>query len=309
MSLQASMLLQILVNAFALGASYALLALGFVLILNATSAVNFAHGDMVMAGGYVAIALGSVLQLPGVLLLPLVVTVMAALGFLFSYLAYFPLKDRPPVSVFISTIALGIVFQNSANAIAGAEPKKGPALFGEGTFSLAGITVGEQAVAIIGVAAVLITAQHVLLNYTGMGRKLRATAQDRQMAEAIGIRVNRMIALTFALGSALAGAAGLMLSNTFFVSPTDGSNYIIKAYIAVTIGGWGSLTGAVCGALIIAMFEVLLPSLPVLIPTLKAVAPWLFTQTSSTILLYICLLAIMFFRPQGLFGEKVQKRV
>lgn len=309
MSLQASMLLQILVNAFALGASYALLALGFVLILNATSAVNFAHGDMVMAGGYVAIALGSVLQLPGVLLLPLVVTVMAALGFLFSYLAYFPLKDRPPVSVFISTIALGIVFQNSANAIAGAEPQKGPALFGEGTFSLAGITVGEQAVAIIGVAAVLITAQHVLLNYTGMGRKLRATAQDRQMAEAIGIRVNRMIALTFALGSALAGAAGLMLSNTFFVSPTDGSNYIIKAYIAVTIGGWGSLTGAVCGALIIAMFEVLLPSLPVLIPTLKAVAPWLFTQTSSTILLYICLLAIMFFRPQGLFGEKVQKRV
>lgn len=309
MSLQASMLLQILVNAFALGASYALLALGFVLILNATSAVNFAHGDMVMAGGYVAIALGSVLQLPGVLLLPLVVTVMAALGFLFSYLAYFPLKDRPPVSVFISTIALGIVFQNSANAIVGAEPQKGPALFGEGTFSLAGITVGEQAVAIIGVAAVLITAQHVLLNYTGMGRKLRATAQDRQMAEAIGIRVNRMIALTFALGSALAGAAGLMLSNTFFVSPTDGSNYIIKAYIAVTIGGWGSLTGAVCGALIIAMFEVLLPSLPVLIPTLKAVAPWLFTQTSSTILLYICLLAIMFFRPQGLFGEKVQKRV
>ena len=303
------MLLQILVNAFALGASYALLALGFVLILNATSAVNFAHGDMVMAGGYVAIALGSVLQLPGVLLLPLVVTVMAVLGFLFSYLAYFPLKDRPPVSVFISTIALGIVFQNSANAINGAEPQKGPALFGEGTFGLAGITVGEQAVAIIGVAAALITAQHVLLNYTGMGRKLRATAQDRQMAEAIGIRVNRMIALTFALGSALAGAAGLMLSNTFFVSPTDGSNYIIKAYIAVTIGGWGSLTGAVCGALIIAMFEVLLPSLPVLIPTLKAVAPWLFTQTTSTILLYICLLAIMFFRPQGLFGEKVQKRV
>ena len=84
---------------------------------------------------------------------------------------------------------------------------------------------------------------------------------------------------------------------------------IIKAYIAVTIGGWGSLTGAACGALIIALFEVLLPSLPVLVPALKNVTPWLFTQTSSTILLYICLLAIMFFRPQGLFGEKVQKRV
>ena len=303
------MLLQILVNALALGASYALLALGFVLILNATGAVNFAHGDMVMAGGYASIALGSVLQLPGALLLPLVVAVMAVLGFVVSYLAYFPLKDRPPVSVFISTIALGIVFQNSATAIGGAEPQKGPALVGEGSFGLGTVTIGEQAVAIIGVAALLVTAQHVLLNYTGMGRKLRATAQDRQMAEAVGIRVNRMIALTFALGAALAGAAGLMLSNTFFVSPTDGSNYIIKAYIAVTIGGWGSLTGAACGALIIALFEVLLPSLPVLVPVLKNVTPWLFTQTSSTILLYICLLAIMFFRPQGIFGEKVQKRV
>jgi branched-chain amino acid transport system permease protein len=302
-------MLQILVNALALGASYALLALGFVLILNATSAVNFTHGDMVMAGGYVTIALFSLLPLPGVLLLPAVMLVMALLGFVFSYLAYFPLKDRPPVSVFISTIALGIVFQNSANAINGAEPRKGPPLLGEGSLSLAGITVGQQALSIIVIAALLIAAQHLLLNRTGLGRKLRATAQDRPMAEAMGIRVNSMIALTFAIGSALAGAAGLMLSNTFFVSPTDGSNYIIKAYIAVTIGGWGSLSGAVCGALIISLFEVLLPSLPVLVPLLKDVTPWLFTQTASTILLYICLLAIMFFRPQGLFGEKVQKRV
>ena len=116
-------------------------------------------------------------------------------------------------------------------------------------------------------------------------RNLRATAQDRQMAEAIGIPVNGMIALTFAIGSALAGAAGLMLSNTFFVSPTDGSNYILKAYIAVTIGGWGNLYGAVCGAMIIALFEVLFPSLPVLIPALKATLPWLFTQTASSIVL------------------------
>jgi len=303
------LLLQILVNALALGASYALLALGFVLILNATSAVNFTHGDMVMAAGYVAIALFSIVPVPGALLLPLVMVAMAVLGFVFSWFAYFPLKNRPPVSVFISTIALGIVFQNSANAIYGAEPRKGPPLLSEGLFEVAGITIGKQALGIVVVAIVLILAQHLLLNRTGIGRKLRATAQDRQMAEAIGIRVNRMIALTFALGAALAGAAGLMLSNTFFVTPTDGTNYIIKAYIAVTIGGWGSLTGAVCGALIIALFEVLFPSLPLLIPPLEAIAPWLFTQTASTILLYLGLLAIMFFRPQGLFGERVQRRV
>jgi branched-chain amino acid transport system permease protein len=110
------------------------------------------------------------------------------------------------------------------------------------------------------------------------------------------------------MGSALAGAAGLMLSNTFFVSPTDGSNYVLKAYIAVTIGGWGSLYGAVCGALLIAFFEVLFPSLAILLPKLSDALPWIFTQTSSSILLYCGLLAIMFFRPQGLFGETVQKR-
>ncbi|HVF63321.1 MAG TPA: branched-chain amino acid ABC transporter permease [Casimicrobiaceae bacterium] len=303
------MLLQTLVNALALGASYALLALGFVLILNATSAVNFTHGDMVMAAGYVAIALFSVFQVPGAVLLPLVLVTMAAIGFVFSAFAYFPLRNRPPVSVFISTIALGIVFQNSANAMFGAEPRKGPPLLAEGLIDVGGITIGKQALAIVVVAIVLIVAQHLLLNRTRIGRELRATAQDRPMAEAIGIRVNRMIALTFALGSALAGAAGLMLSNTFFVTPTDGTNYIIKAYIAVTIGGWGSLTGAVCGALIIALFEVLFPSLPLLVPPLGAIAPWLFTHTASTILLYLFLLAIMFFRPQGLFGETVQRRV
>jgi branched-chain amino acid transport system permease protein len=301
-------MLQLLLNALALGASYALLALGFVLILNATSAVNFTHGDIVMAGGYVAFALHALLGWPGALLLPLVVALMALAGVLFSLLAYFPLKDRPPVSVFISTIALGIVFQNSANALIGAEPRKGPPLLGEGQLAFGGVTMSEQAVGIIGVAALLIGAQHLLLNRTGVGRRLRATAQDRQMAEAVGIRVNRMIALTFAIGSALAGAAGLMLANTFFVSPTDGSNYILKAYIAVTIGGWGNLYGAVCGAMIIALFEVLFPSTPVLLPALKNTAPWLFTQTMSSIVLYIGLLAIMFFRPQGLFGEKVQKR-
>ncbi|MGE0803222.1 MAG: branched-chain amino acid ABC transporter permease [Lautropia sp.] len=300
---------QVLLNALALGASYALLALGFVLILNATGAVNFAHGDLVMAGGYVAIALHAWLQWPGALLLPLVVAVLALGGFVFSWFAYFPLKDRPPVSVFISTIAIGIVLQNSANAIEGAEPRKGPALFGDGRLQFGDVSIGEQAIAIIAVAAALIALQHLLLNHTGLGRQLRATAQDRAIAEAIGVPVNRMIGLTFAIGAALAGAAGLMLANVFFVSPTDGSNYILKAYIAVTIGGWGSLYGAVCGALIIALFEVLFPSLPILLPWLGQAVPALFTQTASSIVLYLGLLAIMFFRPQGLFGEAVQKRV
>lgn len=305
-------MLQALVNALALGSAYALCALGFVLILNATSAVNFAQGDMVMAGGYVAIALAAVFApqfaTMGVAPLPLVIVAMVVLGLAFSLLAYFPLKSRPPVSVFISTIAFGIIFQNAANAIFGAEPRGAPPLVGGGQVTAAGISVPLQSLSVIVVAGILILGQWWLFARTALGRRLRATAQDRGMAEAIGIRVNWMIALTFGLAAALAGAAGLLLANTFFVSPTDGTNYIIKAYIAVTIGGWGSLAGAVLGALLIALFEVIYPSFPALV---GLEAPWgqvVFSQTMSTIILYAAVLAILFFRPQGIFGEVIQKR-
>jgi branched-chain amino acid transport system permease protein len=304
-------MLQTLVNALALGSAYALLALGFVLIVNATSAVNFTQGDMVMAGGYVAIALASSIDAPGIVLLPLVVVAMLVLGALFSLAAYFPLKSRPPVSVFISTIALGIIFQNSANALYGAAPRAAPPLVSGGQVEAMGLALPMQSAAIIVVAAVLISLQWWLFARTPLGRKLRATAQDRGMAEALGIRVNWMIALTFGLASALAGAAGLLLANQFFVSPTDGTNYIIKAYIAVTIGGWGSLPGAVLGAFLIALFEVVYPSLPVLLGAADSARPWvqgLFSHTVATIILYAVVLLILFLRPQGLFGEVVQRR-
>jgi branched-chain amino acid transport system permease protein len=304
-------LLNVLLNALALGSAYALLALGFVLILNATSAVNFTQGDMVMAGGYMAIALSTAVPMPGILLLPLVIVLMVVLGIVFSWFAYFPLKSQPPVSVFISTIALGIIFQNTANVLYGAAPRAAPPLFTGGQLEFAGASVPEQSAATIVVAALLIAGQWWLFAKTSLGRQLRATAQDRPMAEAIGIRVNRMIALTFGLAAALAGAAGLLLANTFFVSPTDGTNYIIKAYIAVTIGGWGSLAGAVLGALLIALFEVIYPQIPLLIPIFDNNQGWVqaaFSQTTATILLYVVVLAILFFRPRGIFGEVVQKR-
>ncbi len=304
-------MLQTLVNALALGSAYALLALGFVLILNATSAVNFTQGDMVMAGGYIAIAIATVLPVPGIVLLPFVLVAMVVLGLVFSLLAYFPLKSRPPVSVFISTIALGIIFQNTANAIFGAAPRGAPPLFPGGQLALGPVTLPGQSAAVIAVAALLIGGQWWLFARTRLGRQLRATAQDRAMAEAVGIRVNWMIAFTFGLAAALAGAAGLLLANTFFVSPTDGTNYIIKAYIAVTIGGWGSLPGAIAGALLIALFEVIYPSIPLFLPLVDQNAPWaqaVFSHTVSTIILYVVVLVILFFRPQGLFGEVIQRR-
>jgi branched-chain amino acid transport system permease protein len=265
-----------------------------VLVLNATAAVNFAQGDMVMAGGYVAIALAGALPVPGILLLPLVLVLMAVLGLVVAALAYLPLAARPPAAVFISTIAIGIVLENGVNLLFGAAPRATPSLLGAGQLTWGGLAVSLQSLAIVAVAALLIAGQSFVMARTQFGRALRATAQDRETARALGIRVTAMIAASFAIGAALAGAAGLLLANQFFVTPSAGTDFVIKAYIATTIGGWGSLAGSVAGAFLIAVFEVGVSSV--------------FSYTVATAALYAALLAILLLRPQGLFGEAAQTR-
>ena len=220
---------QLLVNGVALGAAYALVALGFVLVLNATSAVNFAQGDLVMAGGLLAVALAPLIPLPGIVLLPVVLVLMAALGLLLALAAYLPLRRRPPVSVFISTIAVGIILQNGAAILFGPEPRAAPPLFGDETIHIAGLAVPEQSLAIVAVAALLIGAQQWVFARTQLGRRLRATAQDPEMARACGVPVTAMILVTFAIGAACAGAAGLLLANRYFGPPTPGGDLILTA--------------------------------------------------------------------------------
>ena len=289
---------QLLLNGVALGAAYALVALGFVLVLNATSAVNFAQGDMVMAGGFLAVALAWLLPEAaaglGIVLLPAVLAATAAFGLVLSAVAYMPLRRQPPVAVFISTIAVGIILANGVNAIFGAAPRATPPLLGGGQLQLGGLFVGRQALAVIAVAAALIAGLGLLLGRTQLGRKLRATAQDAEMAQALGIDVVTMIALSFALATALAGAAGLLLAHQFFVTPSEGGTLMLKAYIAVVIGGWGSLRGAVVGALLIALFEVVVAAF-VSHPVAEGA-------------LFVSVLAILLLRPQGVFGEAAQRR-
>jgi len=302
--------LPLLVNVLALGSAYALVALGFVLILNATGAVNFSQGDLVMVGGFASVVLASHLKVAGIVLLPLLAGGMALLGALLAVAAYLPLRRQPPEAVFISTIAAGIILQNGALLLFGPEPQAAPSLVGAGAWRLGDSAVSRQGLAIIVVAALLIGALHLLFTHTQLGRRLRATAQDREVAAALGIPVDAMIVGTFAVGAALAGVAGLLLSNAYFVTPTDGANYILKAYIAVVIGGWGSIPGAVAGALLIAAFEVLYPSLPLLLPALGrlAGAAAMFSQTASTIMLDGAILLILVVRPRGLFGEAIRQR-
>jgi branched-chain amino acid transport system permease protein len=285
---------QLALSGLALGAAYALIALGFVLVLNATRAVNFAQGDLVVTGGFIGAALASQLPLPGFVLLPIVMVAMAGIGLCICALAYWPIRSRPPVAVFTTTIAVGIILQNGLNGVFGPEPRTAPPLITGSHFDLFGLAVSCQSLAIIGAAALLISGQILLTNHTQLGRAMRATAQDRDMAAAIGIPVARMVALMFAAGAALGGAAGLLLANQFFVTPTDGTNFIIKAYIAVVIGGWGRIGGALAGAMLIALFETI-------------ISAWI-DYTIATGLLYAAVLTILLVRPSGLFGEVEGRR-
>ena len=291
---------QLALNAVALGAAYALVAIGFVLVLNATTAVNFAHGESVVAGGFAAVALTGLVAgiwpgaVPGIVLLPGVLLLTALLGLAIAGLAYLPIRDRPPVSVFVTTIAFGIIVANGLNAGFGAAPRTAPALLGGGTVEFLGITASRQSLAIIATAAILIGALAFLLQRTQLGRRFRACAQDPEMARALGIRLTRITLLGFALGTAFAGAAGLLLAHQFFVTPSDGASLILKAYIAVVIGGWGSLRGAALGAFLIAVFEVAVASVS--------------SQPMAEGLLYAAVLLVLLVRPEGIFGEPQRLR-
>jgi branched-chain amino acid transport system permease protein len=288
-------LLQLVINGVTLGAAYALVALGFVFIVNATSAVNFAHGDLVMAGGYVAVGLGALAPVPVLVLLPLVALIMFVIGLVIAGVAYFPLMRRPPSTVFISTLLCGIILQNAFIVLFGPQARAAPPLIAPEVVHLGAVELSVQSLGTLAVAATLIGLQYVIFARTQIGRRLRATAQDREMAQAIGIPAHFLIAVTFGFGAALAGIAGALLANQFFVYPTGGVPLSVYAYMAVVIGGWGSIAGAVIGAMLISVFQVVVSAYV--------------SYAVATGLLYATLLVIFFLRPQGIFGERIQRRI
>jgi branched-chain amino acid transport system permease protein len=286
-------ILQLIINGIALGALYALVTLGFVFVINATGAVNFAQGELVMAGGYAAVALQPVIS-AGPLILVAVAVIMFFVGLALALVAYFPLMRRPPATVFISTLLCGIFLQSLFVVVFGPEARAGPPLFSSSLVRLGPIQISQQSAGIVLVAAILILLQFVVFNRTQIGRKLRATTQDREMAQAIGIPALRMIAITFGIGASLAGVAGALLANQYFVWPTGGITLTVLAYMAVVIGGWGNIAGAVIGAMVIALFQVVVASFV--------------SYTAATILLYLVVLWVFIVRPQGLFGDHARRR-
>jgi branched-chain amino acid transport system permease protein len=261
-----------------------LVALGFVLALNASGAVNFAHGGLVVLGAAAAVLGDLWTGLPPSLLLPLVAIALGGAGILIARIAILPLLQRPPEATFIATIAVAAVIEQGLTVMMGGAPRSVPALVGS----------ANQPLAIMGVSALLLVAVWFLLERTQTGRRMRAVAGDRHMARAVGIAVDRYLILSLALSGALAGVAGMLLGHQFLVLPTDGGGHMLRAYIAVALGGWGSVPGALLGALGIGVFETF-------------GSAWLGDVWASAAL-YIAVLVVLSLRPQGLFGEPVGRR-
>ncbi|MDP1962259.1 MAG: branched-chain amino acid ABC transporter permease [Reyranella sp.] len=278
----------------ALGMAYALVALGFVLALNAAGAVNFAHGDLVVLGGAVAVVIGQSTGLGAPLLLPLVALALGAAGVIAARLAILPLAARPPEATFVATIALAAIIEHGLTVTLGAAPRTAPALAGSGSSDIAGLALGRQPLAIVVVGGILVAGMWFLLERTQVGRRMRAVSSDRHMARAVGIPVGRYITLSLALAGALAGIAGFLLGHQFLVAPTQGAGHMLKAYIAVALGGWGSVPGALLAALGIGFFETFVSAG--------------FGDAWASAALYVGVLVVLAVRPQGLFGEPVGRR-
>lgn len=287
--------LQLIVDGLALGAVYALAALAFVLVLNGFGSVNLAHGDLVTLGGFVAVALAArVPSWPGIVFLPIVAALMAAVGLVIAVV----IPDRPrrdsPDDISIGTFAVGAIIATCLTATSGGTPAAGPPLIGRGLVTILGLSVSLQSLIVILAAAVLVPAVHWLLNATQFGRRLRAAGQDPDLAQALGIPTRRLAALTFALGAMMAGIAGMLMADRFSISTGYGLDLLVKSYIAVAIAGWGQAGAAALIALLIALFDT----------AISAFAPFIVADG----IIYAVLLILLALQPQGLFGPTAQRR-
>jgi branched-chain amino acid transport system permease protein len=296
--------LQLLVSGLAIGSIYALVALGFVLIYNAVGVVNFAQGEFVMFPSYIAVTFllpatavfGTIVhwQLPVILVYLLVLVLMVGFGLLFNRIAYYPLRDRGWLPVVISTIGVSIFLRNAAQLTWGSQPIVMPSLFKVDTFSVGPLHIRPQDLLIIGVTALLIAFQYFLFERTTLGKQMRATAQDRGTARLIGIRVGRIVAITFVYSALLGTISGLLVAPLFTVTKEMGALIALKAFAASIVGGFGSIPGAIIGGLTIGVIETF--------------GGFYISSSYVDAIAFVILIGVLLVRPQGIFGERVAEK-
>ena len=291
-------ILQYLINGISIGSVYAIIALGYTMVYGIAKMLNFAHGDVIMVGAYISFCVTNYLGLPAVVSIVGAVVVCTILGIIIEGLAYKPLRGTSSLAVLITAIGVSYFLQNAAQLIWSSSAKNFTSIVNFAPISLCDgqlVITGEVIITIL----VSILVMVFLTWFTGstrIGKSMRAVAEDRDASQLMGINVNQTISITFAIGSALAAVAGVLLCSTVpTLAPTTGSMPGIRAFTAAVFGGIGSIPGAMIGGILIGIIETFAK---------RYISP----QFSDAVVFSV-LIIILLVKPAGLLGKQVQEKV
>ena len=285
---------QLLLNGIAIGCVYALVSCGFVWVYQSVGAVNFAHGELVMVGAYLGVTAASVLGWTPAVALVAAVLASGLFGVLFQHVAYAPVHGRPPLAFIVVSIGMSILLRNGALVLWGPDPVAPPDLLSGRIVHLGHTALSAHHLLIVAITLGVFALQVFFFAHTRLGHQLRATAEDQETARLMGVNVAGMIVLTFALSSALAALAGVLVAPVVFVSPDLGLFIILKAFIAMVIGGFGSIAGTLVGGVLLGLVEVLTAAY--------------ISSAYKDVVAFAVLVIMLLVLPRGLFGEPVGER-
>lgn len=289
-------MLQQLVNGLILGSVYALLALGYTMVYGIIKLINFAHGDVYMMGAFVGYYLISTFYMNFFVALILTMIITAAMGVIIEFLAYRPLRNSTRIAALITAIGVSFFLEYGMVYLVGAEARAFPQAMQTVKYDLGPISVTNIQLIILAVSILLMLALNFIVKKTKMGKAMRAVSVDSDAAQLMGINVNSTISFTFALGSAMAGAAGVLIGlyyNT--MNPLMGMAPGIKAFVAAVLGGIGIIPGAAVGGFIIGMLETLSTAIGL--------------SSYKDAVVYAILIVILLVRPAGILGKNIKEKV
>ena len=282
-----------LVNGLSLGGIYAMIALGYTMVYGIAKMLNFAHGDIIMVGGYAILVF---LSINPILAIIFSVIFCVLLGILVEKAAYKPLRGASPLAVLITAIGVSYFLQSLAQIVFGASPKY--VIIAElGSVSIGGISISVATIITLVASLIIMTGLTLFVKYTKTGRAMLAVSEDKDAARLMGVNVNNIIMITFAIGSALAALAGLFsLLRVPTIMPTYGALPGIKAFTAAVIGGIGSIPGAMLGGILLGLVECISYKITAIAPYTDAIE-------------FSILIIILLVRPTGFLGKKRREKV
>ena len=288
--------LQQIINALSLGSIYALLALGYSMVYGIINLINFAHGDIYMLGAFFAYYVINAWHFNFITALLSAMIIGAVSGVVIEYFAYRPLRRSPRIAVLITAIGVSFLLENGMSYFVGSNARSFPQVIEQVNYNIGGVQISNVQILILATALILMVSLQVIIQKTKMGRAMRAVSVDPAAAELVGVNVNHTISFTFALGSALAGAAGILIGMYYNqIDPLMGMTPGIKAFVAAVLGGIGSVPGASIGGFLIGILETFFQSIGL--------------SAYKDSVVYLVLIVILLFLPAGIFGKNAKEKV